>query len=253
MMFLSKLFVVSFLLASVSSVVGFTTTPTTTSNASSFSSLSMADTMAQSPNNDDAATVSNSDNKKIAKYLVNLHDNQETFDFCGGMMFQLVLTDALRDHLLKTADSNTDDVKVYENTPRMFNTPNYQQTSDADNIEYFHGREIRNVPNAKGGMGMVLQLSLANGNDKEGWTSAEISRYDGWGHDSGREWRKGTQLVEEGYTNFKNQFGNQAFSLHHRFYFHRDIFGSLWLAAEDGCQGTPKPTKNLSNLFGLLS
>ena len=30
-----------------------------------------------------------------AQYLVDLHEKKAVFDFCGGMMFQLVLTDAL--------------------------------------------------------------------------------------------------------------------------------------------------------------
>ena len=32
-----------------------------------------------------------------ARYLVDLHEKKAVFDFCGGMMFQLVLTDALVD------------------------------------------------------------------------------------------------------------------------------------------------------------
>jgi len=43
-----------------------------------------------------------------AQYLVDLHDNKATFDFCGGMMFQLVLTDMLRDHLVKVAEGKGD-------------------------------------------------------------------------------------------------------------------------------------------------
>ena len=34
-----------------------------------------------------------------ARYLVDLHEKKAVFDFCGGMMFQLVLTDALVDKL----------------------------------------------------------------------------------------------------------------------------------------------------------
>jgi hypothetical protein len=36
----------------------------------------------------------------VAQYLVDLHDNRATFNFCGGMMFQLVLSQKLRDHLI---------------------------------------------------------------------------------------------------------------------------------------------------------
>ena len=32
----------------------------------------------------------------MAKYLVDLHDSKAVFDFCGGMMFQLVLSDRLK-------------------------------------------------------------------------------------------------------------------------------------------------------------
>jgi hypothetical protein len=138
---------------------------------------------------------------------------------------------------------------------RLSMTENYQKNGQADNRRIFHGREIRQVPHAAGGMGMVLQLSLANSDkDKEGWTSAEIERYDGWGHDRGREWRKGTQLEQEGFNNFREKYGPSAFSLHHRFYLHYDTANRIWLSAEDGCEGTPAPTttKKFSNLFGLL-
>ena len=208
-------------------------------------------------------------------------------------MFQLVITDALKDHLLSASfqqndaddDDDTDtakeDVMVYQQTPRMHLTPEYQRSSAADNIKYFHGREIRNVPDAAGGMGMVLQLSLAPVStttattattrtrtkkqeevDPEGWTSQEIARYDGWGHDSSREWRQGEQLVDEGYTTFREKYGPKAYALHHRFYFHQQASGLLpgstpvlWLAAEDGCQGTPATNGNttiLSKLVGLF-
>jgi hypothetical protein len=247
---LSKL--IFLFLSVVTAVKGFATgsVPSNTSKIKSPSSSQrfMADA-ATTTTAGNAVSDDGGDDSSKANYLVNLHDNKETFDFCGGMLFQLVLTDALREHFFSM--KSDDDVTVYENTSRMHMTANYSQTSQVDNRCYFHGREIRNVPDAAGGMGMVLQLSLAN-NDPEGWTPQERERYDGWGHDSGREWRKGTQLVQEGFTNFQEKFGPQAYSLHHRFYLHRDVFGRLWLAAEDGCEGTPKPAKNLSNLFGLL-
>ena len=43
----------------------------------------------------------------------------------------------------------------------MFMTPGYSQDANADNVQIFHGREIRQVPHAAGGMGFVLQLSMA--------------------------------------------------------------------------------------------
>ena len=54
----------------------------------------------------------------------------------------------------------------------MFMTPGYSQDAHADNVKVFHGREIRQVPNAAGGMGFVLQLSMAEG-DPEGWTAED--------------------------------------------------------------------------------
>jgi len=275
--------------ASTSVVVGFSsmktarkrnvTTPESGRNkkTSSSSNTSTSVTMATTTGDDDVAVrigkEETNDNSSMAKYLVDLSDAKETFDFCGGMMFQLVLTDALKDHLLSLSskekmNDDADVVTVYEKTPRMHLTPGYERTSNADNSRYFHGREIRNVPTAAGGMGMVLQLSLASptdndgtatttNKDPEGWTVQEVDRYDGWGPDRGREWRKGKQLVDEGYKTFRERYGPDAYSLHHRFYLHKDGGGNLWLAAEDGCQGTPansnrKNNNVFSNLFGML-
>jgi len=198
-----------------------------------------------------------------AQYLIDLHDNKATLNFCGGMMFQFVLSEKLRDHLegvatttSTTTSTTTGDEEeeqkqpfVFDSSnPRMHQIPNYQKTSNVDNIQMFHGREIRQVPDAAGGMNFVLQLSYSDNDnndnnnnecDPEGWTVEEKERYDGWGHDSGREWRQGDQLVQEGYTNFQNRFGSKAYSLHHRFYFHYDNQNRLWLSAEDGCEGFP--------------
>ena len=182
-------------------------------------------------------------NDNIAKYLVDLHDAKATFDFCGGMMFQLVLSDKLYSYLQAEKTNDDDDAGVVivhdASKMRMHQLQGYEQTSDADNRRIFHGREIRQVPSAAGGMGFVLQLSLANEDDPEGWTTAEINGYDGWGHDSGRVWRKGDRLEEEGFANFRQRFGPASFALHHRFYLHMDAFNRLWLSAEDGCEGTP--------------
>ncbi|CAJ1959863.1 unnamed protein product [Cylindrotheca closterium] len=190
----------------------------------------------------------------IAQYLVDLHDSKATFNFCGGMMFQLALTDKLRDYLGEVAASSTKNkdqqpVIFPATIPRMSGTPEYSRTSLADNVHIFHGREIRQVENAEGGMGMVLQLSLADGDDPQGWTSAEIKGYDGWGHDSGRDWRNGVRLVQEGYKSFQENFGKNAFALHHRFYLHMDQGDSMWLSAEDGCEGTPQ--ESASSIFLL--
>jgi len=191
----------------------------------------------------------------VAQYLVDLNECNAVFDFCGGMMFQLVLTDKLRDHLANVARATTKEQPVIfdDSKFRMSGIPSYSQSAFADNAQLFHGREIRQVPNAAGGMGMVLQLSLANGDDPEGWTPEEIDGYDGWGHDVGRQWRTGEMLEKEGFNNFRAKFGKDSYALHHRFYLHFDKSNQMWLSAEDGCEGTPdRPIMSrLSNLFGL--
>jgi len=181
-----------------------------------------------------------------AQYLVDLHDAKATFNFCGGMMFQLVLSEKLRNELVRRIEENkqeksgVDGIKVHDaSQPRMHMIPEYKPSSTADNARIFHGREIRNVPSAAGGMGFVLQLSLANSEDPEGWTAAEIADYDGWKHDAGRNWRTGGQLETDGYAGFRKRYGPDSFALHHRFYFRHDRAGLLWLSAEDGCEGTP--------------
>ena len=108
----------------------------------------------------------------LAQYLVDLHDTRSVFDFCGGMMFQLCLTDALRTHLSNVAGSGGGGQPVVcdATTNRMAKMAGYEKSAFADNMKLFHGREIRKVPTAEGGMGFVLQLSLAGGGDPEGWT-----------------------------------------------------------------------------------
>jgi hypothetical protein len=196
----------------------------------------------QEPTRRDARYGSN-----VAQYLVDIHDSRATFDFCGGMMFQLVLSDKLRNHLVEVATNkdNNGQPHIYDATKTRIHTmPNYDRSATADNVHMFHGREIRQVPIASGGMGFVLQLSLSN-NDPEGWTPQEVQEYDGWGHDHGhgRTWRKGERLEREGFTNFRTTFGPDAFTLHHRFYFHFDRSNRMWLSAEDGCEGTPATTQ----------
>ena len=120
----------------------------------------------------------------------------------------------------------------------------YSQTSNVDNTRYFHGREIRKVAGAAGGRGFVLQLSLSTAlegeeseKDPEGWTPEEVATYDGWGHDSGRKWRKVTDWEQEGVVGFREKYGAAAYGLNHRFYFHLDEHNRFWLSAEDGCEG----------------
>jgi len=191
-----------------------------------------------------------------AQYLVDLHDSKAAFDFCGGMMFQLVLSEKLRDHLktvIQDEHFERQPVIFDASRTRMSDIPDHKRDAYADNIRLFHGREIRKVDNASGGMGFVLQLSLANENDSEGWTEQEVQGYDGWGADSGRVWRKGDRLEEEGFDSFMKTFGSSAYALHHRFYLHFDRNERLWLSAEDGCEGTPaRPFSNpFSKLFGV--
>eukprot|EP00435_Cladocopium_sp_Y103_P037619 s1127_g10.t1 len=154
-------------------------------------------------------------------------------------MFQLVLSNKLREHLALVAEGAGEQPMVFDSfKPRMFMTPGYSQDAHADNVKVFHGREIRQVPNAAGGMGFVLQLSMAEG-DPEGWTAEEIKEYDGWGHDSGRNWRNADRWEKEGFQGVKAKFGERAFGLHHRFYLHFDFMNRMWLSAEDGCEGHP--------------
>merc|ERR1719162_2266749 len=179
-----------------------------------------------------------------AQYLVDLHNEKATLNFCGGMMFQLVLSEKLKTHLegVATQEQEHQPVVFDASHPRMERISGYKQTADADNLRVFHGREIRQVPDAAGGMNFVLQLSHSDENDPEGWTSAEVDGYDGWAHDAGRVWRKGDRLESEGFSDFRSRFGPKAYALHHRFYLHYDRGNSMWLSAEDGCEGTPAPS-----------
>ena len=43
--------------------------------------------------------------RNMAQVLVELHDARQVFDFCGGMLFQLVLSDKLRSRLAAVASS----------------------------------------------------------------------------------------------------------------------------------------------------
>ena len=187
----------------------------------------------------------------VAQYLVDLHDSKSTFDFCGGMMFQLVLSDKLRGHLESVATSGGKQPTIFDaGKMRMGNLPDYAKTADADNVKIFHGREVRQVKDAAGGMGFVLHLSYAGEGDKEGWTKEEIAGYDGWGHDSGRIWRNGKMLEAEGFDTFKEKFGQAAYTLHHRFYLHFDRQNRMWLSAEDGCEGVAASAKQ--KFFGMF-
>ena len=56
----------------------------------------------------------------IAQYLVDLHDSHATFDFCGGMMFELELSPVLREKLLAVAQNGGTQPVVHDSaTPMM--------------------------------------------------------------------------------------------------------------------------------------
>ncbi|KAL7497546.1 hypothetical protein ACHAWT_006456 [Skeletonema menzelii] len=220
----------------------------------------------------------------VAQYLLDLHDEGATFNFCGGMMFQLVLSEKLQTHLKSVAaDSSNEGMQKQPiihpaSQSLMSRTPEYKKSSYADNILSFHGRELRKIPTANGGMGFVLQLSYAdpsatlgevsssstagkgadaawNGKpvDPQGWSKEEIATYDGWRSDQFRQWRKCSMYEEEGYRTFGEEFGNEAFGLNHRFFLHLDTQNKMWLSAEDGCEGTPADgTSLMKKLGGML-
>ena len=105
-------------------------------------------------------------------------------------------------------------------------------------MKIFHGREVRQVKNAEGGMGMVLQLSLAKDLDPEGLDTPEISNTTA-GHMTANVGGNGANSWKRKGGTFRRQFGSSAFTLHHRFYLHLDEQNQVWLSAEDGCEGHP--------------
>ena len=185
--------------------------------------------------------MSSSRSINFAQKIVDLHDSKAVFNFCGGMMFQLVLSEKLRSDLIVKAStyasSPKSDVILHDaSCTVMSRIPNYRQTAEADEVGVFHGREVRKVVGAAGGMGFVLQLTSSN-DDPEGWSAAEIQEYNGWMHDTGRNWRKAGDHAKEGNELYGTKFGSSAFGLQHRCYWHLDRENGLWLSAEDGCEG----------------
>lgn len=178
--------------------------------------------------------------KNVAKFLLDCESHPSTtFNFCGGMRFGLSFTRKLRERLEKMAsDEGGENVIVQEsNVGRMYMMDGYEQSAHADNVSLFHGREVRRVSTFGEKSGMMIQLSLANEDDEEGWTKQEIEEYSGWLSDQQRRWRDGDALESEGVANFKSKYGQEAYTLHHRFYLHSDNVGGFWLSAEDGCEG----------------
>lgn len=244
----------SLFLIVVRTASSFTSTSQWKSTTAQQSSLSSSSSSLINPSEVHSTYGSN-----VAKYLIDLHDAETTFDFCGGMMFQLMLSDQLYKHLKGIAEdssSNKQQPIIYDmDKMRMQHIPDYTKSSQADNIRMFHGRELRNIPQAKGGFGFVLHLSYANeeGSDPEGWSKEEIQTYDGWKHDAGRQWRTADDYEREGFLGFKDKFHPKAFGLNHRFYLHYDRDGKMWLSAEDGCEGTPSLGGNFINRFFGIS
>ena len=78
-------------------------------------------------------------------------------------MFQLVLTNKLKSHLQSIASSSSKQPIIHpQSQSLMSRIPNYTKSSKANNISIFHGRELRGIQGANGGMGFVLQLSYAD-------------------------------------------------------------------------------------------
>ena len=71
----------------------------------------------------------------VAQYLLDLHDEGATFNFCGGMMFQLVLSEKLQTHLksvVDAADKETQQPVIHPAAqPLMSRVPNYKKSSFA--------------------------------------------------------------------------------------------------------------------------
>jgi hypothetical protein len=185
----------------------------------------------------------------VARYLLEMDaatTPSATFNFCGGMMFALSLSPALRRHLSEVADAGESDARQPVVHPaearRMAHLELYARDAAADDVRVFHGREVRDVP----GVGMLIHLSLADPEaaDPEGWSRGEREDYAGWLSDRQRRWRDGPSLAREGgFADFPERFGPDAFCLHHRFYLHADARGGIWLAAEDGCEGVAQPRR----------
>jgi hypothetical protein len=88
-------------------------------------------------------------------------------------MFQLVLSEKLRNYLQEVASSypsSKDSQPVVHDAKhsRMFQIPQYEQSAFADNQQLFHGREVRQVPNASGGMGLYCTLATVRTILKDG-------------------------------------------------------------------------------------
>lgn len=111
----------------------------------------------------------------VAQYLIDLDNAKQIFKFCGSHKFQLQLSSRLRSHLAAVAEEGALSTKqpVVFNKEQFSQIENYNEfkaSAKADNVQVFHGREVRNSPDANGGQGKILHMSFAGGDDPEGWT-----------------------------------------------------------------------------------
>ena len=92
-------------------------------------------------------SLSGSRNVSLKHFFACNSISRQVFDFCGGMMFQLALSDKLRTHLANVAE---DSAKTENQQPAVFDAainrmakiPGYTQNANVDNVVTFHGREV---------------------------------------------------------------------------------------------------------------
>ena len=88
--------------------------------------------------------------RNIAQRLVDLHDAQTVFDFCGGMFFQLLLSDALRSHLngIATAGGPGQPIVFGATTNKMDKMPGYRKVFESPQAEQSELPSQELCPNA---------------------------------------------------------------------------------------------------------
>lgn len=86
----------------------------------------------------DPATREEKYKGNTAQYLVDLHDQRSVFDFCGGMLFQLILSDKLRSHLAGVADGGEQPIVYDATTDRMMKMPGIHDACIFDDM-HVHG------------------------------------------------------------------------------------------------------------------
>jgi len=87
--------------------------PSSSRSFVAFSTSTAAEAMSSSSSSSSLSYLVNPEERdqhydgNIAQYLVDLHDNKATLNFCGGMMFQFVLSEKLRAHLQEVTATTT--------------------------------------------------------------------------------------------------------------------------------------------------